>query len=320
MPQTDPDRPPSPLRLPAAALAALLSAGLVALARRFPLDGHEHGNLGQFLGRFHPALVHLPVALLLLVPLMEVAGLFGRRADLRAAAGWVLVLAAASAFVAAYDGWLLAWSGGYRGRDVTLHLGAALWLPPVVSAAALLRAYAGRCARIAYALVLLMAVATLVKTADLGGAVTHGDRFLTERMPVRLRTWLGITGEAPASPASPQPAAPVTPKGGPGSADPANAAYYSLHIAPLLGRSCVSCHRAEKHKGGLRMDSLALLLRGGEDGPALVPGDVAKSDLVRRVHLQPTDDDFMPSDNEKPLTPEEIQMIEHWIAAGAKGG
>jgi len=109
-------------------------------------------------------------------------------------------------------------------------------------------------------------------------------------------------------------------RAGPGSADPSNPAFYALHVAPILSRSCLSCHKPEKHKGGLRMDSLALLLRGGDDGPVIAPGRPASSDILRRVRLPASDDDYMPSDGEKPLTPEEIRTIERWIETGAKGG
>ena len=50
--------------------AALLLLLLLALLHA-PPDGREHGDLGQFVGRFHPLVVHLPIALLLLVPLLE---------------------------------------------------------------------------------------------------------------------------------------------------------------------------------------------------------------------------------------------------------
>jgi len=140
-------------------------------------------------------------------------------------------------------------------------------------------------------------------------------------MPGRLRQWLGLAAR-PAGPAAsaPVPAVPATVRAGPQSAEPSSPAFYGVHVAPLLARSCVSCHRPEKHKGGLRMDSYAQLMRGGEDGPVVVPGSPATSDILRRLRLPPTDDDSMPSDGDKPLTPEEIQMIDHWIAAGAKGG
>ena len=67
------------------------------------------------------------------------------------------------------------------------------------------------------------------------------------------------------------------------------------------------------------MDTYAGLMHGGEDGPAVVPGNPKASELIRRVRLPASDDDSMPSDGDKPLAPEEIQMIEQWIAAGAKG-
>jgi hypothetical protein len=67
------------------------------------------------------------------------------------------------------------------------------------------------------------------------------------------------------------------------------------------------------------MDSFAQLMRGGDDGPAVIPGDAKGSEIVRRVTLPPSDDDAMPSDGDKPFSSDEIRMLEHWIAAGAKG-
>ena len=134
---------------------------------------------------------------------------------------------------------------------------------------------------------------------------------------------LGLSVEIPKDTQAPTAAGPAgakPPRGGPESTEPSNAAYYRIHVAPLLARSCVSCHRPEKHKGGLRMDTYAELMRGGDDGPALVQGNPKASELIRRVSLPASDDDSMPSDGDKPLAPEEILMIERWIAAGAKGG
>jgi hypothetical protein len=52
----------------------LLSVALLLLPFVFPLDGKAHADWQQFLGRFHPFVVHLPVGLILLVPLLELAG------------------------------------------------------------------------------------------------------------------------------------------------------------------------------------------------------------------------------------------------------
>ena len=300
-------------------LAAGLWVALVVLVKRLPPDGHEHADLAQFLGRFHPLLIHGPVAFILLVPLLELAGLRPAWAQLRLAAGWVLALAAAAAFAAAFDGWLLAWSGGYRGHDVTRHLWAGVALAAACSAAACTR---GR-VRLVYPALLAATLALMVWAAHGGGSLSHGDTFLTEKMPAGLRSWLGLPPAQEAVAAAPRavPAPSATaPKAGLRSVNPDNPAFYAVHVEPLLKRSCVNCHRPEKHKGGLRMDSYDLLMHGGDDGPVVLPGNPARSDLIRRVLLPPADDDFMPSDGDKPLTPEEIQTIKRWIEAGAKCG
>ncbi len=129
-----------------------LWVALAFLARQMPPDGHERGNLGQFLGRFHPVVIHLPVALLLLVPAMELAGLVPRWAHLRAAAGWILTVAVAATFIAAFDGWLLAWSTGLRGRDVSLHMWGGVMLAGACALAASARS--ARCARPGHSLCL----------------------------------------------------------------------------------------------------------------------------------------------------------------------
>src|SRR5215470_17818728 len=90
---------------------------LVAVVKA-PPDGAERGELSQFVGRFHPLAVHLPIALVLLVAVLECAGVFQRGKPLRSAAAFVLTLAAASALVAAFLGWMLGRSGGYEGSLV----------------------------------------------------------------------------------------------------------------------------------------------------------------------------------------------------------
>jgi Planctomycete cytochrome C len=301
-------------------LARVIPPFLIWLAfsifvRLMPPDGHEHGNLGQYLGRYHVILLHVPLVLLLLVPAFEFMGARPKWAHLRSTAGGLLSLAAFLAFVTAFDGWLLAWSGGYRGHAVTTHMWAGVMLTGMCGAASLARC--GALPHRAYPALLAAAVALMLWTGHTGGTITHGDGYLTERLAPWVRGWLGMPAAAPkAAEAAPTRAV----RGGPGSAEPANPAYFALHVAPLLTRSCVSCHKPEKHKGGLQLDTYDHLMHGGEDGVVVVPGSPKTSELLRRVRLPASDDDSMPSDGENPLTVEEIQMIEHWIAAGAKNG
>jgi len=297
-------------RRAAVGLGSVLAAALAALVWRWPPDGREHAALAQFFGRFHPILVHLPIGLLVLVPVLELAGAFGRRDDLRAAAGFVLNLAAAGALAAALDGWLLARSGGYSGPLVVRHMWCGAGLAALCVAAAAARGcFAVDHGRwpgfvLIYGPLLLGAVGLMTWTSHQGGQLSHGETFLTDYMPGRLRVWLRVP--APVKTAPPAAAA----AGG-------EATLYSARIAPILERSCASCHNATKLKGDFRVDSYTWLMHPGKGGEEIVPWHPAESELVRRITLPRDDDDFMPNNGKNLLTPDEIRLIERWIAAGA---
>lgn len=92
---------------------------------------------------------------------------------------------------------------------------------------------------------------------------------------------------------------------------------FAQDIAPILSKSCQSCHGAEKQKGEYRLDSRAAALKGGADyTPAIKPGDSAGSPLIHLVaDLVP--DLKMPAKGD-PLTPEQIGLLRAWIDQGAK--
>lgn len=81
----------------------------------------------------------------------------------------------------------------------------------------------------------------------------------------------------------------------------------------LLKARCFSCHTDTKAKGGLVMTSLEKLLKGGDSGPALVPGEPEKSALI--ASLAPDADPHMPP--KKQLPPEQIATLAAWVKAGA---
>ncbi len=284
-------------------------AALVVLARRLPPDGRDHAPLAQFFGRFHPSVVHFPIALLLLVALVEVAGATRRWRAVRGSAGFVLSLATVAAFAAAILGWLLAWSGSYRGAQVTDHMWCGIWLCAACLACLVLRRRGDRGPGAAYALGLAATVALTAVTGHLGGRLTYGDNYLTQYLPARPRAWLGLP---PARP----PAAPAAPASGSGPSA-AGTPFYAAAIAPILQAHCTVCHDANKQKGKLRLDTYEWVMSGGEDGPVVRPGDPGHSDLYRRITLPVDDDDFMPSDGKPPLKAAEVMLIAHWITTGA---
>lgn len=88
-------------------------------------------------------------------------------------------------------------------------------------------------------------------------------------------------------------------------------------IQPILQKSCVECHGPEKPKGGLRLDTKELALKGGKSGTALVPGQADKSELYRRTILPADNDDVMPNKGDK-LTQAQTDLIRDWINQGAE--
>jgi hypothetical protein len=98
---------------------------------------------------------------------------------------------------------------------------------------------------------------------------------------------------------------------------PGDLAFFESKIRPLLVEHCYSCHsaKAEKLKGDLYADSREGLLKGGETGPAIVPGDPDKSLLIKAVRY--TDRDFQMPPKNKKLSERQIADLTRWVKSGA---
>src|SRR3954468_21479517 len=90
---------------------------------------------------------------------------------------------------------------------------------------------------------------------------------------------------------------------------------FAKDVRPILEKSCYSCHGAEKQKAGLRLDVRASAMRGGESGPAFVPGKSDQS-LVIKLTRGDDPDRIMPAKGDR-LTATQISTIAAWIDAGA---
>ncbi|HIE94409.1 MAG TPA: DUF1549 domain-containing protein, partial [Acidobacteria bacterium] len=90
--------------------------------------------------------------------------------------------------------------------------------------------------------------------------------------------------------------------------------FFETTIRPLLADNCYQCHsaRTTTPSGGLRLDSRAGVLTGGDTGPALVPGDAGASALMQRVQGRPV---LMPPTGA--LTQEQIVALTEWVEMGA---
>ena len=99
-------------------------------------------------------------------------------------------------------------------------------------------------------------------------------------------------------------------------ATPEEAKFFEEKIRPVFASACYSCHSASaaKLKSGLRVDSLAAILAGGDTGPAIVPGDADGSLLIQAIRHD--DPNFAMPPKEK-LPDEAIHDLEHWVTIGA---
>jgi hypothetical protein len=94
---------------------------------------------------------------------------------------------------------------------------------------------------------------------------------------------------------------------------------YDADIKPMFEKTCFKCHGPEKQKAKLRVDSLAALKKGGEDGDVLSIGQSEKSRLVHSVARILDEDENMPPEGKgDPLTKDQVALIRKWIDDGAK--
>ncbi len=95
---------------------------------------------------------------------------------------------------------------------------------------------------------------------------------------------------------------------------------FNRDIRPILSDNCFACHGfdAKKRKGGLRLDTAEGAFAPDKQGKvAIKPGDLAASELWRRVNATDVDDVMPPPDSHKELKPEQKDLLKRWIEQGA---
>lgn len=92
-----------------------------------------------------------------------------------------------------------------------------------------------------------------------------------------------------------------------------DAHFFETHVRPVLVENCIGCHGAQKQSGGLRLDSREAMLKGGDSGTAMIPGDASASHMIQAIRY---DGDLqMPPENE--LKDAEKQALIQWVESGA---
>jgi uncharacterized membrane protein len=269
-----------------------------------PDAGREVPDTVRFFGRLHPVLLHLPIGILMLAGLFELGGIFSKS---RIGAGpGMLFFGAASAVVAAILGFLL-WQGSagdYKEELVERHLWGGIAVASLAILAFILKLWTSGKSPWPVRVTVFAAIGVLTFSSHDGGTLTHGEGYLTQYAPA----WLG--GSAPNDKKGTAGAAAAVAR------PPEEQIVYADVIVPILEQKCYGCHNAEKKKGKFRMDEYELLVRGGDEGEGMVPGDAEKSAIVERISLPLEDDDHMPPDGKKQIEAHELVLIKWWLDQG----
>lgn len=240
------------------------------------------------IGRLHPLLLHFPIVLLLLaISIVVFPNLLKNKED-QAYYGQMLFLTGciftaftviSGFFLALEDGAMTVSMQRHKWTGLAVFWGASLfyWFFPRLSRFPMAQKY------LAGSLALLILI-----TGHLGAALTHGENFITAPLTKRNTQLVSLS----------------------------EAKVFDHVILPILDNKCISCHKVSRNKGGLRLDQAEHILKGGDSGPALVPGDLEKSNLAYRIMLSEDHDDHMPPKEKPQLSEEEKQIIISWIESG----
>ena len=266
-----------------------------------PLDGEPRSDWLQFLGRFHPTVLHLPIGFVLLLAILEYATPFKRFESLKPAIPLVLTLSIISVLLAVFTGFLLAFGSGSNEHLVMEHMEHSIYLAiGLLALGALKLFWDKRAIQTTYRVLLGLNLILLAIASHDGGSLTHGRDYLTKYMPNGLKSLIGLEVEEKAVAET---------------AD--NLIVFADLVHPIVEQNCLSCHNPDKLKGELNLETHAGYLEGGDLGPSIVPGNVDDSEFIFRVLLPEDDDEFMPPEGKTPLNADEIALISWWVESGA---
>ena len=253
----------------------------------------------NFIGRFHPLFVHLPIGFLILAVLMEWYQRFRKTNQLSNLISYAWLLGGIGGAFAAFCGWYLGETGLYFEGDLFLHRWIGIAIVILSFVGWWIKKNAEKHSNIVHHGINIFLIGLISFEGHLGGNLTHGEEYLFEYAPESVRKMM--LGEEEA-------------KSDFSRAD--SVLVYNDLVQPIFEQKCFACHNNEVQRGGLNMASIDSMLVGGDGGPAYASGDVEESELFRRITLSQRNVKFMPPVGE-PLTYDEIKIVEWWIDQGA---
>ncbi len=254
----------------------------------------------NFIGRFHPLLLHLPIGLIFAILLLEFFELFSERNSVTYRIKvWLFNVCIAFTVVTIITGFALQGEAGYSDERVALHKWLGIIFGIVLVAARTLLSLPERMAWLrsrGYQATLIVATLCMTLGAHHGGELTHGKGFLTEYAFWNsadegedlsgLQTALADSSE-------------ITER-------------FHSEVLPIFEARCIECHGDEEQKSGLRLDTVHNVFKGGETGlAAIIPGAADSSHLVDLITHEDEDQRMPPRGDA--LSADQVDVIKNWI-------
>lgn len=308
--------------------------------------GDSDRSWGAFFGRTHVLFLHLPIGLIIGAFTIEVFGFFKRSKGFDVAAAWLFVLGAGASIVAVITGMLLGTevAGPQKDTGETLSIfqllfadstdqgvsetmGWHMWLGITLMVAAIVAAVLKviavrrqwRDAESAIPerggwplgvsrLAMIGSMTALPFAGHLGGNMTHGQQYLTDRAPFDVPEWMVAWPEVVEEDDGDDVVVGTSTK-----PDGSVASWVNV-IQPAINNSCIKCHGPSKQNADIRLDTLKYATEGeGLDYPVITAGDAQYSSLYEVITLPQSHDMYMPPDPKKALTVEMVSFIGEWL-------
>ncbi len=256
-------------------------------------------ELWQISGRLHPLVVHFPISLLWVGLLLECIAWRKKSDQFQSAIGIILWVGTSTAALAVGLGFILINQDDYTGNTITIHQWSGI--ATAILSGLTLYAFISKETK-SYRLLLFLTVLGVSFAGHYGAMLTHGEDYLDlskeeKTQKIALNPSLHVEKLQ-------------------GKIDPNQKQDLGIEARNIIANHCYDCHSIKKSKGKLRLDALEYMLKGGEEGPALVVGHPEKSEMIRRIKLPASHDDAMPTKGKR-LTKKEIEILEVWVKQGA---
>ncbi|MBP6810726.1 MAG: hypothetical protein KA138_04375, partial [Saprospiraceae bacterium] len=243
----------------------------------------------QVAGRMHPLVLHFPIVLLLLACIWEPTMQANSPPLVQNIGDGLLLSSAVSAAISALMGLFLSKEGGYEENTLFWHQWSGIAVSVIAWGWYSFREFL-RGIKFAIPAIAGIGLIVLLIAGHQGATLTHGENYLL---------------------------APVTPETQGPVVLLEDALVFEHVVRPILKEKCMNCHNSAKSKGDLKMETEALLLKGGKNGVLWDSTAKHLGLLLQRIHLPLEEKEHMPPKGKPQLTVDEISILYHWIKNGA---